>query len=45
MISFAENLNTTMKELSKQNNQYSHPIFWAPFVFVGTDKEINKNLN
>jgi CHAT domain-containing protein len=43
--SFAENLNTTMKELSKQNNQYSHPIFWAPFVFVGTDKEINKNLN
>ena len=42
---FAENLNLTMKELSKQNNQYSHPIFWAPFVFVGTDKEINKNVN
>jgi len=32
---FAENLNLTMKELSKQNNQYSHPIFWAPFVLVG----------
>jgi CHAT domain-containing protein len=42
---FAENLNLTMKELSKQNNQYSHPIFWAPFVFVGTDTEIIKNLN
>jgi CHAT domain-containing protein len=44
-ISFAESLNITMKELSKENNQYSHPIFWAPFVFVGIDKEINKNLN
>lgn len=42
---FAENLNLTMKEFSKQNNQYSHPIFWAPFVFVGTDTEISKNLN
>jgi len=42
---FAENLNLTMKELSIQKNQYSHPIFWAPFVFVGIDKEINKNLN
>ena len=43
--SFAENLNLTMKELSKQKNNNSHPIFWAPFVFVGTDKEIIKNLN
>lgn len=42
---FAENLNLTMKDLSIQKNQYSHPIFWAPFVFVGIDKEINKNLN
>lgn len=42
---FAENLNLTMKELSKQKSQYSHPIFWAPFVFVGTDLEINNKLN
>jgi CHAT domain-containing protein len=42
---FAENLNLTMKELSKQNNKYSHPIFWAPFVFVGKDTETHKNLN
>jgi CHAT domain-containing protein len=44
-VNFSENLNLTMKELSKQKNQGSHPIFWAPFVFVGTDKEIIKNLN
>lgn len=42
---FAENLNITMKELSKQKSQYSHPIFWAPFVFVGTDLEVNNKLN
>jgi len=35
--SFANNLNLTMKELSKQNGKDSHPIFWAPFVFVGQD--------
>lgn len=42
---FANNLNLTMKEMSKQNNKESHPIFWAPFVFVGVDKQYNKEIN
>ena len=43
--SFAENLNLTMRQLSSQNDQSSHPIFWAPFVFVGNDRQIDKNFN
>jgi hypothetical protein len=43
--SFAENLNLTMRQLSNQNDQSSHPIFWAPFVFVGNDRQIDKNFN
>ena len=42
--SFAENLNLTMRELSNQNDQSSHPIFWAPFVFVGQDRVVNSPL-
>jgi CHAT domain-containing protein len=42
--SFAENLNLTMRELSNQNDQFSHPIFWAPFVFVGQDRVVNSPL-
>lgn len=42
---FADNLNLTMKELSKQNDNNSHPIFWASFVFVGIDKEKDIKFN
>jgi hypothetical protein len=42
---FVKNLNLTMKELSKRKSQYLHFIFWTPFVFVGTDLQINNKLN
>jgi len=44
-LGYAENLKLSMQEFSKENNQNSHPIFWAPFVFVGSDREIVKSLN
>lgn len=42
---FADSLNLTMQELSKQNDNNSHPIFWASFVFVGIDKEKDVKFN
>ena len=44
-LSYAENLKLSMQEFIKNNNKRSHPIFWAPFVFVGNDREINKTIN
>jgi CHAT domain-containing protein len=42
---YAENLKLSMQEISKENNYNSHPIFWAPFVFVGSDRKIGENLH
>jgi len=44
-LSYSENLRLSMEEFSKENSDLSHPIFWAPFVFVGNDREINKTIN
>ncbi|MDC0418805.1 CHAT domain-containing protein, partial [Pelagibacteraceae bacterium] len=36
----SENLNLTMIDFIKEEKDKSHPIFWAPFVLVGSDKKI-----
>lgn len=36
----SENLNLTMIDFIKKEKDKSHPIFWAPFVLVGSDKKI-----
>lgn len=43
-LSYAENLNISMKEFIKEDTKNSHPIFWAPFVFVGQDRIINDSV-
>ena len=40
-LSFAENLHISMKEFIKEDPKNSHPIYWAPFVFVGQDRVVN----
>jgi len=37
-LSYAENLNLTMREFINESSKNSHPIYWAPFVFVGQDR-------
>jgi len=43
-LTFAENLNISMKEFIKEDPKNSHPIYWAPFVFVGQDRVVNSPL-
>jgi CHAT domain-containing protein len=40
-LSFAKNLHISMKEFIKEDPKNSHPIYWAPFVFVGQDRVVN----
>ena len=43
-LSFAENLHISMKEFIKEDPKNSHPIYWAPFVFVGQDRVVNSTF-
>jgi CHAT domain-containing protein len=43
-LSFAENLSISMKEFIREDPKNSHPIYWAPFVFVGQDRVVNSPL-
>lgn len=37
-LSYAGDLNLTMREFINESSKNSHPIYWAPFVFVGQDR-------
>ena len=40
-ISTANALSGSMKTFIQNNEDKSHPFFWAPFVVVGINSEIN----
>ena len=42
-ISTSKALSGSMKNFIKNNNKKSHPFYWAPFVIVGLNSNINLN--
>ena len=42
-ISTSRALTKSMKKFIKNNNKKSHPFYWAPFVVVGINSNINLN--
>ena len=40
-LSTSDSLNLSMQKFIDNNEEKSHPFYWAPFVIVGADQNIN----
>ena len=40
-LTISQSLNLTMRDMQSNKKNYSHPLFWAPFVLVGKNQSLS----